>query len=92
MRVTRVLLRAELNQRPGSRLVATASVEFDGVFAVHMVRVVSQPNGDYIVAMPSRRDAMGRFRDYAHPTKQDLRNEIVAAVLLEYESQMSGKM
>lgn len=91
MRVTRVLLRAELNPHPGSRLVATATIELDDEMAVHMIRVVSKPGGGYIVAMPSRRDAMSRFKDYAHPTCQRLRGEIELAVLLEYERQRNER-
>lgn len=91
LRVTRVLLRAELNPHPGSRLVATASIELDSEMAVHMIRVVSKPGGGYIVAMPSRRDAMSKFRDYAHPICKSLRGEIEAAVIVEYERQTERK-
>lgn len=49
-----------------TRLRALVSVTIDGELAVHDIKVIEGPERLF-VAMPSRRDDSGAFRDIAHP-------------------------
>ena len=48
------------------RLKGIVSVTFDDVFAVHDIKIV-QGDKRLFVAMPSRRDEYGEYRDIVHP-------------------------
>ena len=65
------------------RIRAVASLTLDDQFVVHGVRVVAGDAGLF-VAMPSRRDSAGTFRDIAHPITPATRERIQAAVLAAY--------
>lgn len=66
------------------RLRALVSVTFDGVFAVHDIKVI---DGDdrLFLAMPSRRTADGKYHDIVHPVGPALRRALETRVLSEYE-------
>ena len=49
-----------------ARLKALVSVTIDGDLAVHDIKVIEGPERLF-VAMPSRKDENGTFRDIAHP-------------------------
>lgn len=55
MKVTEVRVYPPVPGRRPSRMLAHASVTFDGEFVVHGVRVVSRPDGRLLVCMPDRR-------------------------------------
>ena len=68
---------------PEGRLSALVSVTFDGVFAVHDIRLIE--GGERLfLAMPSRRMPDGRYRDIAHPVGPILREQMEQAVLQAY--------
>lgn len=67
------------------RLKALVSVTFDGVFAVHDIKVIDGRDRLFL-AMPSRRMPDGRFRDIAHPVGSLLRDEIEQQVLAAYRA------
>ena len=68
---------------PEGRLRALVSVTFDGVFAVHDIRLIE--GGERLfLAMPSRRMPDGRYRDIAHPVGPVLREQMEQAVLQAY--------
>ena len=70
---------------PGKdNLLAFASVNLGGVFAVNGVRVMKSEKGPF-VAMPSKKDARGEYRDICFPTTVDMRKALNAAVLQAYE-------
>jgi stage V sporulation protein G len=81
MQVTEVRIR---KQNPTGKVRAYASVTLDSQFVVHELRVIDGPNGLF-VAMPSRKEQSGQFRDIAHPTTQDARKMITGAVLEAYQ-------
>lgn len=64
-------------------LKAFASVTFDGVFAVHGLRVVEGRNGLF-VSMPNRQVKDGEYKDIAHPVTKEFKDELTNAVLAEY--------
>lgn len=83
MRVTRVNLRTELVERPGSRIVAVGSIILDQELMIEYVRVVRAADGRFIVAMPSLVSTNGQHKDVIHPISSALRKKIDAAVLDE---------
>lgn len=61
-------------------LLAFASIELDGMFAVHSIKIVETPKG-LLVAMPSRKSKDGKWHDVAHPISHDFRVKLEDAVM-----------
>ncbi len=57
----------------------------DNCLAIHDIKVV-QGNDRLFVAMPSRKDESGIFRDIVHPIDSVARNEFEAEILTAYEN------
>jgi stage V sporulation protein G len=68
-----------------SRLRALVSLIIDDSFAVHDIKIIDGPNR-FFVAMPSRRDEQGMFRDVCHPVTPAARQEIEEQVLRAYRA------
>ena len=75
---------------PKGSTLAFASIAFkaDGedLAAIRGIRVVDSEKGAF-VSMPQSKDKDGDFHDIAFPLSKDLRKELTAAVLSEYEEQ-----
>lgn len=69
---------------PSGRLRGVISVTFDNMFAVHDIKVV-QGDERLFVAMPSRRDDAGVFRDIVHPITTEARGEIEGQILSAFK-------
>ncbi len=69
------------------RMRAIVSITLNENFVVHDVRVIEGINGLF-VAMPSKRNPNGDFRDIAHPIKAETREEIQRAVIDAYTYEM----
>ena len=65
------------------KLRGVVSVTFDNYFAVHDIKIV-QGEERLFVAMPSRRDDNGTFRDIVHPISQEARTVIENSILDAY--------
>ena len=87
MQITEIKIRKLLDS---ARLRAVVSVTFDGVFAVHDIKVV-QGERRLFVAMPSRRDESGTFRDVVHPINAQFRHMTEQAVLESYKNALGEK-
>ena len=83
MTITEVKFRRFINE---GKLRAVVSLTFDGSFAVHDIKIV-QGEERLFVAMPSRRDDNGVFRDIVHPDSE-LRNEIEEEILSAYRMEL----
>ena len=70
------------------RLRALVSVTIDGDLAVHDLKVISGPERLF-VAMPSRKDEGGIFRDIVHPISPAAREQLENAVLAAYEEYLA---
>ena len=81
MTITEVKFRRFINE---GKLRAVVSLTFDGSFAVHDIKIVQ----GLFVAMPSRRDDNGVFRDIVHPIDSELRNEIEEEILSAYRMEL----
>ena len=67
------------------KLRALVSVTFDGVLAVHDIKIIDGHDRLFL-AMPSRRMPDGHFRDIAHPVGSALRVELEQEVLDAYRA------
>lgn len=83
MQITDVRIRKLMS---GGRLRAVVSVTIDDMFAVHDIKVV-QGEERLFVAMPSRKDENGVFRDIVHPISPVSRKLFEEKILEAYEQQ-----
>ena len=70
-----------------TRLKALVSVTVDNDLAVHDIKVIEGPERLF-VAMPSRKDENGTFRDIAHPITPEARKQLEGAILEAYQRYM----
>lgn len=71
------------------RLRAVVSMTIDGSIAIHDIRII-QGGERMFVAMPSRRDESGTYRDIVHPISPDARNHIESMVMDEYQRYLAS--
>ena len=64
---------------------AVVSITIDDEFVVHDIKVIEGEKGLFI-AMPSRKDADGEYRDIAHPINSGTRDMIQRVILDKYET------
>ncbi len=83
MQITDVKIRKLMSS---GRLRAVVSVTIDDMLAVHDIKVV-QGDERLFVAMPSRKDENGIFRDIVHPISSDARKLFEESILTAYECQ-----
>ena len=70
------------------QLKAIVSVTLDDCLVLHDMKIIERKDkSGLFVAMPSRRDENGIFRDICHPINEEFRQEITAAVLGAYEAE-----
>lgn len=84
MNITDIKIRKLLDE---GRLRAIISITIDDTIAIHDIKVIEGPSRLF-VAMPSRRDDNGVFRDIVHPIKPEARQEIEDRLLKAYEEQI----
>lgn len=80
MTITDIKIRKIITE---GRLRAVISVTFDNMLAVHDIKVV-QGDERLFVAMPSRKDENGIFRDIVHPITPEARQMIESQILDVY--------
>lgn len=85
MEITDVKIRKIMTE---GRLRAVVSVTIDEMFAVHDIKVV-QGDERLFVAMPSRKDENGVFRDIVHPISPSARCLFEESILESYEKQLA---
>ncbi|PWM74573.1 MAG: transcriptional regulator [Bacillota bacterium] len=81
-------VRVRIVRKDESKLKAVASVTFDDCFVIHDIKVIAGNDGTFI-AMPSRKTNEGEYKDIAHPIRQDMREELIAAVTKVYEEELA---
>lgn len=82
MNITDVRIRPV--EKENSKMRAMASITIDGEFVVHDIKVIESDKGLF-VAMPSKKDGNGDFKDVAHPINTATRNHIQEVVIAKYE-------
>lgn len=68
-----------------TRLRALVSITVDGDLAVHDIKVIEGPDRLF-VAMPSRKDDNGVFRDIVHPITSEARAVMENDILTAYHA------
>ena len=61
-----------------------ATVLIDDCFAIHGIRIIEGDNGLFI-AMPSKKNSSGEYRDIAHPISRESREVLQKAIFEAYE-------
>ncbi len=84
MEITDVKIRKIMSE---GRLRALVSVTIDDMFAIHDIKVV-QGDERLFVAMPSRKDENGIFRDIVHPISASSRKVFEDTILDAYNKQI----
>lgn len=85
MNITDIKIRKLLNE---GRLRAIVSITLDNQIALHDIKIIEGPSRLF-VAMPSRRDEGGTFRDIVHPISADGRAEIEENILDYYNEYLT---
>ncbi len=85
MNITDIKVRRLLND---GRLRAVVSVTVDDELAIHDIKVIEGPERLF-VAMPSRKEVNGIFRDIAHPISPVARDNLENAVLNAYKNEVA---
>ena len=80
MQITDIKIRKIFTE---GRLRAILSITIDNLIAIHDIKVV-QGEDRFFVAMPSRRDENGTFRDVVHPISAEGRIFVENEVLKAY--------
>ena len=70
------------------RLRAVVSITVDHMLAVHDIKIV-QGDERLFIAMPSRKDENGIFRDIVHPILPDARKLIEESILDAYQKHLA---
>ena len=82
MIITDTVIRS-VNTTDEGRLKAIVSITIDNCLAIHDIKVI-EGDDRLFVAMPSRKDDNGIFRDIVHPVDGKTRDMIEESVLESY--------
>ena len=85
MNITDIRIRKLLND---GRLRAVISITIDDTLAIHDIKVIEGPTRLF-VAMPSRREENGTFRDVVHPISAAAREYLETTILEAYEREVA---
>lgn len=83
MNITDVRIRP-VEKPDAKKMKAVASITIDGEFVVHDIKVIESDKGLFI-AMPSKKDGNGEYKDVAHPINTATRKYIQEKVIAKYE-------
>ena len=85
MEITDIKIRKIMTE---GRLRAVVSITIDGMLAVHDIKIV-QGEERLFIAMPSRKDENGIFRDIVHPILPEARKMIEESILDAYQKHLA---
>lgn len=66
------------------KMKAIVSVTLDNMLVIHDIKVIEGIEKMF-VAMPSRKNAEGEYKDIVHPITSQLRETLQSAILAKYE-------
>ena len=81
MEISDIKIRKTMHE---GRLRAVVSITIDNAIAIHDIKLV-QGDERLFVAMPSRREDNGVFRDIIHPISSNIRDELEEKIVKAYE-------
>lgn len=82
MTITETKIRS-INTTEEGRLRAVVSITIDDCLAIHDIKVI-EGDEKLFVAMPSRKDENGMFRDIVHPIDSETRENLEEVILEAY--------
>ncbi|MCD8048502.1 MAG: septation regulator SpoVG [Clostridia bacterium] len=65
------------------KMKAIVSVTLDNMLVIHDIKVIEGQEKTFI-AMPSRRNAEGEYKDIVHPINGEMREKLQNAILAKY--------
>ena len=86
MTITDIKIRKTMTE---GRLRAVISITVDNMLAVHDIKVV-QGDERLFVAMPSRKDENGIFRDIVHPISPEARQLLESSIIAAYQEHLES--
>lgn len=66
-----------------NKLKGVATIVINDLLAIHDIRIIEGDNGLFI-AMPSRKTAIGEYKDIVHPINKETRDLFTTAIIEEY--------
>ena len=85
MEISEIKIRKTMHD---GRLRAVVSVTLDHAVAIHDIKIV-QGDDRLFVAMPSRREDTGVYRDIIHPINTDARGELENSIIQAYRQHVT---
>ena len=82
MKITKI--NVERIKTLGTKLKGIASVVIDNSFAIHGIRIIEDYDGILFIAMPSKKTAIGEYKDVCHPINKEIREMFENAIIEEY--------
>lgn len=82
MEISDIKIRKTMND---GRLRAVVSITIDNAIAIHDIKLV-QGDDRMFVAMPSRREDSGMYRDIIHPISSSVRDKLEQRILEAYQN------
>ena len=89
MNITQVEVK-QANDGGSPRLKGYASITIDNCFVIHNIKIIKGNKGLFI-AMPSRIDKDGSFKDICHPINSKTRDDLHNAILEKYNELLEEK-
>lgn len=86
MNISDVRIRKTMNE---ARLRAVVSLTVENSIAIHDIKII-QGDERLFVAMPSRRDESGNFRDIVHPISPEAREKLEKEILSAYNGYITS--
>ncbi len=72
------------------KMKAIVSVTLDNMLVIHDIKVIEGVEKMF-VAMPSRKNAEGEYKDIVHPITSQLRETLQTAILQKYEEALKDQ-
>ena len=84
MQITDIRIRSVEKE---GKMKAVVSITIDDEFVVHDIKIIEGEKGVFI-AMPSRKNADGEYRDIAHPINTATRERLQSMILSKYQESL----
>ena len=70
------------------KMKAVVSITIDNEFAVHDIKIIEGEKSVFI-AMPSRKNAEGEYRDVTHTSNSDTRTQLQEMIMEKYREEIA---
>ena len=84
-------IRVRMVKTESSKIKAIVSITIDDSIVVHDIKVIERKDdGTLFIAMPSRKNSEGEFRDVVHPANTESREMLKDLVIKAYEEELKN--